>query len=85
MAVKSMEGGDGMSPRKSMAMGKASMGSDSFGVKPMGNAGQHPDRNMVHNPMEDKDRGIGMPIHHTHGYHPAQAAPSHGPMHAKRK
>ena len=72
-----MDGGKGMSPRKAMA-GGADGGN--FGVgKIVNKAGEHPDRNMGHEPMADSDRAIGDPIHHSRDMLPAQAAPKHGP------
>ncbi len=88
--MKGMDGSEGMSPRKSMASGlhEADTGSGGFGVKSFseaqGHSGDHPDHTagtgrMGH--MEDGDRAIGEPIHHTKGHFPAQAAPNHGPTH----
>lgn len=81
-----MAGGEGKSPRKAMAEGGSAGGN--FGVEGYGDAHgaarQHPDamagtgrKGM----MEDGDRAIGHPVHHTKGHHPAQAAPDHGPTH----
>lgn len=75
-------GTKGMSPRKEMAQA----GSPSFGVKSMGrSAGAHPDRTAgtgMKGAMADSERGVGAPVQHTRGMHPAQAAPDHGTMHA---
>jgi hypothetical protein len=61
MAVKGMNGSNGMSPRKSMAMGKSSMGSESFGVKPglYSSRTNNPDAKMSHDALEDGNRGVG--------------------------
>lgn len=91
MAKKSsgdmMAGGDGMSPRKAMASGKGD-GGGNFGVDAYGNmhggAGMHPDAKAgtgAMGAMDDGDRGIGDPVHHTKGHLPAQASPNHGPTH----
>ena len=51
-----------------------------FGVgKIVNKAGEHPDRNMGHEPMADSDRAIGDPIHHSRDMLPAQAAPKTRP------
>ena len=85
-----MAGEKGMSPRKAIAgMGEheANTGTGGFGVKSFdeaqGHAGHHPDRMAATggNHLEDHERGIGHPIHHTKHHHPAQAAPHHGPHH----
>jgi len=81
-------GGDaGMSPRKAMASGKGD-GGGNFGVENYadmhGSAETHPDAKAMtgaKGAMADGDRGIGMPVMHTKGHHPAQAAPNHGPTH----
>ena len=80
----------GMSPRKAYASGmKEAAGpatsGGSFGVKSydsMHGAPENEDRGMGHEAMDDGERGIGMPIHHTKGHMPAQAAPDHGPHRA---
>lgn len=81
-----MAGGNGYSPRKAMAMGKTDGGS--FGVeKGMPGAGgrkmspDHMAKTGEMGAMDDGDRGIGMPIQHSKGMQPAQAAPKHGPHH----
>ena len=83
--AKGMNGENGMSPRKSMAMGKTGMGEESFGVSSLedhqNHGGEHPDADMSHNPLEDHERGVGMGIHHSKNMHAAQAAPDHGPTH----
>jgi hypothetical protein len=83
-----MESGDGMSPRKAMASGKG--GEGNFGVQSYeeehGGMGTHPDAKAgtgAKGAMEDHERGIGHPIHHTKGHLPAQAAPGHGPHHVE--
>jgi hypothetical protein len=85
-----MMGGKGMSPRKATAMGNGPDGSGNAGVESFAeaqsHAGQHPDARAMTGAMgamEDGDRGIGAPVHHTKGHHPAQAAPSHGPHHVE--
>jgi hypothetical protein len=82
-----MDGSKGMSPRKSMAAGMTH-GGGNFGVESFaeGNAhgGTHPDaanHTGRKGAMEDGERGIGEPIHHTKHHHPSQAAPHHGPHH----
>lgn len=82
-----MASGDGMSPRKAMGSGKGDSGGN-FGVEGFGDAhsgmGMHPDAKAgtgAKGMMDDGDRAIGMPVHHTKGHHPAQAAPNHGPHH----
>lgn len=83
--AKGMMGEGGMSPRKSMAMGKTGMGGESFGVSGLEDhqrhGGMHPDAMMNHNPLEDHERGIGHGIHHHEHMHAAQAAPHHGHTH----
>jgi len=80
-----MDGSGGVSPRKSMAMGKSdSGGSDSFGVGGLEDHQghmEHPDRGMAHDPLEDSGRAAGPGIKHSSDMYPAQPAPSHGPMH----
>lgn len=78
-----MAGGNGYSPRKAMAMGKSDGGS--FGVEPgLATSGRRmsPDHTAgtgLKGAMDDGDRGVGHPIHHSPGMQPAQAAPIHGP------
>jgi len=87
--AKGMMGEHGMSPRKSMAMGKSGMGGESFGVSGIEDhqhhGGEHPDAGMSHNPLEDHERGIGhkdgVGIKHHEHMHAAQAAPHHGHTH----
>ncbi len=69
----------GMSPRKAMASGLSDKGN--FGVEPMfgRDTGPHPDLKKGGAHLEDHERGIGMPVQHTKGMMPAQAAPDHGP------
>jgi hypothetical protein len=85
MAKNGMDGSDGMSPRKSTAMGKTGMGGESFGVSGIEDhqhhGDMHPDARMDHNPLEDHERGIGLGIHHHENMHAAQAAPHHGHTH----
>lgn len=80
-----MDGGDGMSPRKSMAGGSSD---SNFGVA------SYPGRGRTMNPdhaagtgmkphMADEERAVGMPIKHHPDMHPAQAAPRHGPGNEK--
>lgn len=76
----------GVSPRKAMAMGHKDSGAG--GVEPysealghMGHHGDHEAHTGMAEPLEDHERGIGHPIHHAKGHHPAQAAPDHGPHH----
>ena len=80
-----MMGENGMSPRKSMAMGKSEMGGESFGVGSLEDhqhhGDEHPDAKMTHEPLEDHERGIGHGIHHDKHMHAAQPAPHHGPTH----
>lgn len=82
-----MGGSAGMSPRKAMGHGMGA-GSGNFGVEDFeamhGPSETHPDakaRTGAKPVMEDHERAIGMPVHHTKGHHPAQAAPDHGPTH----
>lgn len=85
---KVMSAETGVSPRKGMAMGEGP-GSGNFGVQSFEEgalkcAGTHPDamaKTGAKPHLEDHERGIGHPIHHTDGHHPAQAAPDHGPTH----
>jgi len=84
MAKNGMDGSNGMSPRKSMAMGKSSMGSESFGVDKSLYGAPHPDAKMSHMPLGDNARGVGMPVKHSGNMHPAQAMPDHGPMHIRK-
>lgn len=80
-----MDGDGGISPRKGMAMGKVSMGSDSFGVSSLENHQghmDHPDKGMSHNPLEDSGRAVSGGVKHSDGAYGAQAAPNHGPMHS---
>lgn len=78
-----MASGNGMSPRKAMAMGDSAGGG--FGVKGYpGSTKPHPDRGMDTGvKMADADRGVGHPVSHSPDMHPAQAAPRHGPMFEK--
>lgn len=82
-----MAGENGMSPRKAIASGLVK-GGGNFGVEPYGEAhggaGIHPDaaaHTGMKGAMEDHERATPPAIHHTKGYHPAQAAPRHGPHH----
>lgn len=71
MASRGFGSENGMSPRKSMAMGKTAMGSEKFGVTPgLYDAGTHPDAKLSHNPLDDGDRGRGTS---------AKGMPNHGP------
>lgn len=88
--AKGMDGSKGVSPRKGIASGEISMDrGEEFGVKHFsehrheGHAKGHPDKAMEHGAMADGERGIGHGIHHSADHHPAQAAPTHGPMHTK--
>ena len=76
-----MDGGKGMSPRKALASGLASGGSN-FGVEPMNHGAPHPDH-VAHTGMKlhmpDSERATPPAIHHTKNHLPAQAAPKHGP------
>lgn len=75
MAVKGFGSENGMSPRKSIAMGKTAMTGEKFGVTPgLYDAGTHPDANMSHNPLDDSDRGRGTS---------AKGMPDHGPVRIK--
>jgi hypothetical protein len=76
MAVKGMNGEYGMSPRKSMAMGKSSMGSESFGVTPglYSSRTTNPDASMNHDALEDGGRAMGKS---------AKAMADHGPTRIK--
>lgn len=83
-----MGGSKGMSPRKAMGHGMGE-GGGNFGVESYeaahgGPPETHPDQKAMtgaKGAMADGERGIGMPVHHTKGHHPAQAAPDHGPTH----
>lgn len=83
-----MDGSVGMSPRKAMGHGMGE-GAGNFGVGEFASSavrhgGQHPDAvagTGAKPTLEDHERGIGEPIHHTKGHYPAQAAPHHGPTH----
>ena len=82
-----MAGEKGMSPRKAMGMGHGSDGGN-FGVENYadqhGASETHPDAKAMTGAkpvLEDHERGIGHPVHHTKGHHPAQASPDHGPTH----
>lgn len=91
MAKNEMGGEGGVSPRKAMAgvgLNDVKTGGPNFGVESFEAAnrhgGQHPDHvagtgHKAH--LEDHERAIGEPIHHTKHHHPAQAAPNHGPHH----
>ena len=82
MGTKAMDGSDGISPRKGMAMGKVGMGGENFGVSSLeDHQGHmaHPDTKMGHNPLEDHQRGVGKSVAYGDDHHPAQAAPHHGP------
>lgn len=88
-AMKKVMGGKGepevgMSPRKAMGHGEGgNFGTKSFS-ETQGHMGTHPDAKAgtgAKGAMEDGDRAIGMPIHHTKDHHPSQAAPHHGPHH----
>lgn len=84
MAIKSTGGENGMSPRKSMAMGKSSMDSEKFGVTPgLYNGGQHPDAKMSHDALEDGNRGVSGGVKYGTDRVMAQAAPDHGPHRVK--
>lgn len=84
MKKDAMDGGMGKSPRKAMASGET--GGGNFGVESFeaanGCTSKNADAGMGRKThMEDGARAIGMPVHHTKGHHPAQAAPDHGPTH----
>jgi len=76
MAVKGMMGENGMSPRKSMAMGKSSMGAESFGVTPglYSSRNMNPDASMNHDALEDGGRAMGKS---------AKSMTNHGPTRIK--
>lgn len=82
-----MAGSAGMSPRKAMGHGMGA-GGGNFGVESYENehgpAEAHPDAKAMtgaKGAMADHERGIGEPIRHTKGQHPAQSSPDHGPTH----
>lgn len=60
MAKNGMMGENGMSPRKSMASGKTSMGAESFGVTPglYSSRNMNPDASMNHDALEDGGRAM---------------------------
>jgi hypothetical protein len=86
-----MKGGAGMAPRKAIAGAvghEVHEGGENFGVQSFEHAqnhmGHHPDHVAMtgaKEPLEDHERGVGHPIHHTRHHHPAQASPHHGPHH----
>lgn len=82
-----LDGSKGYSARKGMGMGTVH-GGGNFGVDGFGGThhslGDHPDatsRTGQKAHMEDSERAVGHPIHHTRHHHPSQAAPHHGPHH----